>query len=291
MNEVLRSLRAYMSPKTAAWVIVALLSIGVAVWVNYPRTKAAAMTEAAPFSMTLDERKEIAEAVPTVPLTEEQGPIGNVLSASIVDPHKVLSDRMRLALVETLKAHLLARAHPDSSAYLKLVESEHTKWIGPDDERRWRIIYPRYKYITEKPPQRDDPRGALATVMDYGLKVDQCQLVGLGTGEHGVVIHAVRVRSAERIVDNYLTDPEATAYWFFTGYTGAAIAFRVPLRSFEEVVARDGAGVFVQAAMLVRTTGGRPILLDTRWYWDPAVAAWQCAQFHYKGPYRYVVEM
>lgn len=281
------------SPKTVAWLTLAIVSVAIAAWVALPaktRTSASVVTQAF-YQMPKEERIQICKSVPTVPVSRDDNQaVSRSLEVAIRDPHKVLSETMRCRLIETLSAHLLARAEHDSAAYLRLADSEHTRWLPEQEDRRWRIIASRYQYVAHESPKRTDPRGSLSVVMNYSLSQDKARIVGLGTGDHGAVICVEKVRSSERLVDNYITDPKDAAYWFYTGSTGSAVTFRVPERSFEEVVARDGWGVFVQAALLVRIERGRPILLDTRWFWDPAFGAWQCAQFQYKGPYLYAIE-
>ncbi|TVQ61420.1 MAG: hypothetical protein EA379_06345 [Phycisphaerales bacterium] len=201
------------------------------------------------------------------------GEVRSLVEDSFALPHHDfggVDETARVALVHLLASHLAAYASDDPTALARLAEREATRWITDEDAREWMIIDNIANRVWGRPGDRADPRAELIRFRESTIEGGG-RAVALGDGEEGVLVRVRRVRRPEEMYMRPLTAEESSRW--VPGRTAAAVRFRLPVVSFEDVLRRDRSVTVAEVFFNVGAEEGS-FVWHTVWYYDPRSAVW-----------------
>ncbi|MBL0921503.1 MAG: hypothetical protein IBJ10_05170 [Phycisphaerales bacterium] len=241
--------------------------------VAYQQVRAAAPSKSLVAAQTASERKQI---------------VSSALEKVLEDPDGALTDEMRRLLIESIAAHVSARAAPDASEYMQLVDAERMSWITPDEAKAWALISERYSAIYNRLPDRSNPRQVLQDLVEYELITKGEQLLSVGMGAQGSLLRVARVHTPQKAADLIWLGDQEHWYWH-TGNVITPYVLRRPVMDADRLVARHGSVVVADASVVVTTPSARPLFLYSRWVWNPTLRVWHCRTMYSRGWSIYVV--
>ncbi len=203
---------------------------------------------------------------------------------AISDPHSVLTDASREALLRAVGDQIAARAAPTPADYLALADREKTRWIGPNDsDDLWRLPSFYHERLTGKVPRRTEAeaREALKLALETLWKEYGVRMRRIGVGEWGTSVYVGRTREqAVALIASFPTR-ELDMYWDATSTVGP-VRYRVPQRSYMDVLREHGAVDYAIVTTVAESERGVRYPLVSRWYWDPTLNTWHCSEMDMK---------
>jgi len=213
---------------------------------------------------------------------DDRGRVDAALQAGLSDPHRLLTDASRDALLRTLGDHLAARAAESPAEYLALADREKTRWIGPDDsDDIWRLPLFYHERVTGRVPSRTEAREALKAMLELAWAEYGVRIKGVGVGDWGTSIHVGQTREQNTSLVVAFPAVELDSYWDATATVGD-LRYRVPRRSYADVLRDNGSVVYAIATTVAESERGVRYPLVSRWYWDPQLHTWHCSSFAMK---------
>lgn len=184
------------------------------------------------------------------------------------------TDAHKQALVDTLSAYLGAFSAPTPDQYLKIVDSEPTRWIDPS-AHAWAAVDYCLQYYHQRDADRGKPRQALADLLATRRFAPGHSFARMGTGPRGARVLVGYSRTPDKLTLPLVFERDGFAeyeYWYHGGYHG--LRLREPTRSAEQIVREHGGVLYAQSEMVVVTEAGKPVVVHGTWYWDPDGRCW-----------------
>jgi hypothetical protein len=187
-----------------------------------------------------------------------------------------VSEAMRTALIDRLRAHLLARASATADEYLALVKLEGAPWIDRNHSA-WRPADWASISMTGRPADRDHPETLIAADFEHAWQKDESWAF-LGTGPEGIRIGFARAtsdagaQSLPAALDG-LSVHEMATMWFGRGTS--SLGLRSDHARLVRVLDRDGSVVVCQTLMRVKLKNDATMVWASRFFWDPGSSDWR----------------
>jgi hypothetical protein len=186
-----------------------------------------------------------------------------------------VSEAMRQAIVDRLRAHLLARASATADEYLALVKVEGAPWIDRNASA-WRPADWVSISMTGHPADRDHPEALLSAAFERAWKQNESWAF-LGAGPEGIRVGFARATSdtgAETlpVALDGLSVHEMATMWFGRGTS--SLQLRSDHDRLLRVLERDKSVVVGEAMMRVKLKNEATMVWASRFFWDPRSADW-----------------
>lgn len=209
------------------------------------------------------------------------------------DPHDLVAPEQAQALASVVFDQILARSGPDAQAYIDLAESDHTRWIDPDDPenaRDWEMIDLRHRSLYDRPAPKDDVKGVLRRFLTYVYENDKSRLTGVNVSDRPPYVHYYRVRTSDDIMRLALKPMNAEEFddWY-NAPVHRGFRFRKPQRPLEDVLRTERIALCAAVFVVVETEAGNQYNWETYWYWDPGNQRWENHEVARRGWYAHVM--
>lgn len=205
----------------------------------------------------------------------------------IVDPERLLSESQRNLLGATVVDHLLARASPDASVYMRLVDAEPSRWLDASDGKAFELLTNGCADLLGESLPGVGTRDNLARFLQ-ACNDRNGYVLSAAAGAGGSAIRVWRSRTRSGINVSLLAHADADSIRW-SGPTTTPYRFRALRPSYEDVVTRDGAALIAEVAQVVAVRTDQPFVLYSKWYWDPKQSRWLCHLMVNRGRPDYVV--
>lgn len=190
-----------------------------------------------------------------------------------VMPAAGLPEDAAQTLASTIAGHVVARASADPGDYLKLAESEGTRWSQPSNPMAWEAIQKRYEFVTKKPADPSDLRGILRALIDAGNRLEGSRYTKVASDGASRRIEVRRIRTVDEADAGLFNSVEDHQYWLGNP-SHNAFRLRVPERSLLDVLSEHGWTWYAEVRLIVEMERGSRAGWLSTWYWDPRGRRW-----------------
>jgi len=234
-----------------------------------------------PIDDVLDHQARFLRNLPTTSFTDDSERARAALESAILLAAKSPTDSSRKQvpqvplpekLAEALWAQLIARAQESSNAYLELASREAGyRFLAPADAE-WKIIEPKVRFIFKTDDvDRTRAKEDLAGVIDHEQTVSRGSFTAIAHTSEGGGAAFRWIAHASEAHPELLKEvtPDDTWQAWMAGPTHAAVRYRLPRTTLEQVIARDGHALIAETANVIETQAGLRCVFGGVWYFDP----------------------
>lgn len=208
----------------------------------------------------------------------------DLLSSSIRRGDDLLTPLMRKGLIHSITDDVVARSQASTDANMRLAASLlGTRWLEDRDANEWKVLH---SVFDARKIKTDWSLGAPEAFRNFlNSQFQRGRFAKVASSSDGVLLIVVRVRSMDQAIASVydMLTPDERDFWYQSPKTVPAVLFRLPLRTFDNVLDTDGSAIVASAQIWVTFPSGELGMVHMFLYWEPKAAAWIPLQITCRG--------
>lgn len=214
--------------------------------------------------------------------------IGAQTITDAIMSNSVLNMDMKRPLNSKILGELAARSATPAE-YVRFAQQDvTTRWLDSKDEKKWEVLDYWWQSQFKKPVYRTNAAAQLEECLAHLYANRNAVWTGMGIPPDGMKLVVFTVRSQVEVYIRFEAilrkegGDELFNRWMLAD-TAAPLAFRVPKRNLESLLAQDGSAQIAILMLIIENAAKERFNWATVMFWDPQLGQWTTETTNRKG--------